>query len=100
MTVRELGERMSAAELAQWAEYHDIEPWGSHFDDLRAGSITSAIYNVNRDPKRQPDPFEPLDFTPWNALLHREPDLTPAPPADPEALSAKLDAVLFGRAPT
>lgn len=98
MTVGELSARMSAAELAQWAEFHEVEPFGSHFDDLRAGSITAAIYNTNRDPKQRPDPFAPLDFLPWNDLM--QPDETPAPPSDPEALSAKLDAVLFGRAPT
>ncbi len=96
MTVGELSARMSAAELAQWAEFAEVEPFGSHYDDLRAGSITSAVYNVNRDAKKRADPFDPLDFCPWNALM--QPDDTPAPPLDPEALSAKLDAVLFGRA--
>lgn len=100
MTVAELGQRMSAAELAQWAEYADVEPFGSHFDDLRAGTIASAIYNVNRDPKTRPEPFDPLDLTPWNALRQPEPAAPPAQPLDPDALSAKLDAVLFGRAPT
>lgn len=100
MTVRELGERMTAAELAQWAEFADVEPFGSHFDDLRAGSITSAIYNANRDTKSRSEPFAPLDFSPWNDLM--QPDDTPAAEQaiNPEALSAKLDAVLFGRAPT
>lgn len=98
MTVAELSERMSAAELSQWAEFHDLEPFGSHFDDLRAGTVASAIYNVNRDTKLRRDPFAPLDFMPWNSL--QQPDDTPPAPADPETLSAKLDAVLFGRAPT
>lgn len=98
MTVGELGARMSAAELAQWVEFHEIEPFGSHYDDLRAGTVASAIYNVNRDTKKRSDPFDPLEFMPWNSL--QQPDDTPPAPADPEALSAKLDAVLFGRAPT
>lgn len=98
MTVGELSERMSAAELAQWAEFHEIEPFGSHYDDLRAGSIVAAVYNSNRDHKQRPDPFAPLDFMPWNDL--QRPTDEPPAPADPEALSAKLDAVLFGRAPS
>lgn len=96
MTVGELSARMSAAELAQWAEFHEIEPFGSHFEDLRAGTIASAVYNVNRDPKQRREPFAPLDFAPWNDLMHV--DDTPAPELDPDVLSAKLDAVLFGRA--
>ena len=97
MTVGELGARMSAAELAEWAEFAEVEPFGSHYDDLRAGSMTSAIYNVNRDPQRRAEPFDPLDFCPWNALMQPD-EAAPARPLDPEALSAKLDAVLFGRA--
>lgn len=89
---------MSASELAQWAEYAEVEPWGSHFDDLRAGSVVSALYNVNRDPKKRSEPFDPLDFCPWNSLRY-ELLAEPMAPADPEAHSAKLDAVLFGRAP-
>lgn len=99
MTVRELGERMSATELTQWAEFADIEPFGSHIDDVRTGSITAALYNVNRDLEQCPEPFAPLDFCPWNATQYAPPAEAQDAQLDPDALSAKIDAVIFGRAP-
>lgn len=58
--------QMPLADYEQWKLYADIEPFGSHYDDLRAGQIVAATYNVNRDPKKVPEPFGPLQFTPWN----------------------------------
>lgn len=89
---------MPHAEYLEWQEYAAIEPWGSHYDDLRAGAIVAATYNVNRDPKEHPNGFGPLEFMRWNST-HSEPQRLPqAEPLDPESLSRKLDAVLFGRA--
>lgn len=87
---------MSAAELAEWQVYAEIEPFGSHFDDLRAGSIVAATYNVNRDPQRRPDAWNPLDFMPWNDLSSAR-QAEPEAPADPEAHARLIDARLFGR---
>lgn len=42
--------------------------------DFRAGVIAATIANVNRDPKRQRQAFEPRDFMP---RLHREPPPKP-----------------------
>lgn len=93
-------ERMPQAEYLEWQEFAALEPFGAHYDDLRAGAIVSAVYNVNRDPKEHPNGFGPLEFMRWNST-HGEPEppAAPAQPLDPEALSRKLDAVLFGRAP-
>ena len=46
--------------------FYRLEPWGSHYDDLRAGVVASMIGNVNRDRKRHAKPFGDLDFIPWN----------------------------------
>ena len=96
-TLGELSRTMSHAELMDWAEYSGVEPFGSHYDDLRAGTVAAAVYNVNRDQEKHPGAFSPLEFTPWNAASEK---LEPAAVVlDPEAASALLDAVLFGKAP-
>lgn len=90
---------MPMAELIEWSEFAALEPFGSHFDDLRAGSIAAATYNVNRDPKQRSDPFEPLDFMPWNSLhssQQQEPTVLGAG-MDADQLSALIDASIFGK---
>lgn len=42
--------------------YYDIEPFGEFRAELRNGEVCSVLANINRDVKKQPDPFEPLDF--------------------------------------
>lgn len=71
--------QMPLADYQSWKLYAEIEPFGSHYDDLRAGQITAATYNVNRDAKTRREPFGPLDFAPWNDVQKKinEP-LTPA----------------------
>lgn len=31
-------------------------------ENFRSGLVASAVYNVNRDATKHPDPIEPLDF--------------------------------------
>ena len=61
MTVAELGQRMSSAELSEWALYFELEPLGGD-DEWRAGQITSMIANVNRDTEKRKQPFRAEDF--------------------------------------
>lgn len=67
---------MPMAEFNQWVEFHKIEPFGPYFDDLRSASIAAAIYNVNRNPDKTPEPIYPSQLVPWNALhrQHAEPE--------------------------
>lgn len=83
---------MPAGELHEWMLYADLEPFGSHYDDLRAGSITAAIYNVNRNHERIPQPFGPLEFFPWNDVARQAAE--PPPPMTPEQQSDALRALL------
>jgi hypothetical protein len=46
--------------------FYGMEPWGSHYDDLRTGTVASMLANINRDTKVQREPFGALDFIPWN----------------------------------
>src|SRR5690606_3853501 len=63
MTVAELGQRMSSAELTEWMAFFGLEPWGTEVEDWRAAMVASVIANVNRDPKKR-KPYEPKDFMP------------------------------------
>jgi hypothetical protein len=63
-TVEELLESLSATELADWAAFYAVEPWGSEAAFLRTGIVTALIANTNRDSKRKPEPFVPADFMP------------------------------------
>ncbi len=55
---------MSSAEFAEWMAYYAIEPFGEERADLRMGILASLIANVNRDSKKQREPFAPADFMP------------------------------------
>lgn len=88
--------RVSAAEFVEWMAFYSIEPWGSHYDDLRAGTIASMIANVNRNPKAAPEPFRALDFMPWNdSSGARLPEPEPILLDDPEAQSRLIEQVMF-----
>lgn len=42
MTVRELGDRMGAAELAEWVALLQVEPWGPYRQDYHAAQAAWA----------------------------------------------------------
>lgn len=77
--------------------FYELEPWGSHYQDLRAGTIASMIGNVNRDARRQPDPFGPLDFIPWNEQQRGGAQAIPILLDDPEAQSRLIESMMFPR---
>ena len=82
--------QMSSAELHSWQAYAAIEPFGTHYDDLRAGTVAAAIYNVHRDTKKRPEPFKELDFVPWNDAAQQAalPLQLPTAAAEADALAA------------
>lgn len=41
-----------------WYHYGAIEKFGEDRQDARAAFIVRALYNINRDAKKQPRPFE------------------------------------------
>lgn len=63
-TVEELLETLSARELAEWADFYALEPWGSDARFLGSGIVAATIANANRDSKRKQEPFTPMDFMP------------------------------------
>lgn len=54
--------RIPSRILSEWMAYYSLEPFGQERDNMHAGLVASAVYNVNRDPKRQRKPFQPADF--------------------------------------
>jgi hypothetical protein len=64
-TVRELVERMTLHELAEWKAYDMIEPFGEGRLNLSLGNFAALTANINRDPKRG-EPFALEDFVPFH----------------------------------
>lgn len=83
MTVGELRQRMSAAELQSWIAYSRVEPIGEYRGDLRAGVIASTIANVNRG-KNSPVK-SPKDF-----MLIQNDQETKIKESDPSILAKEL----------
>ena len=82
-----LGElaQMPVAEYRSWQAYADIEPFGHHYDDLRSGALVAANYNVNRDVKKRAEPYQALDFVPWNDMAQQQAEPLQLPDAQAEA---------------
>lgn len=78
---------ISSRELAEWAAFYRMEPWGAEAQDWRAGLIASTIANANRDPRRRRVPYQPSDFMP-----RRE----PVPEQSPEQQERILRAWVEG----
>jgi hypothetical protein len=55
---------ISSRELAEWMVFYNMEPWGAEVEDWRTGMVASVIANVNRDPKKRKEPYNPDDFIP------------------------------------
>lgn len=58
------GERqpLSREELTEWMAFHQLEPFGSWFDEYRAALISSIIAEVNRNRKKRGRPYAPKEF--------------------------------------
>jgi len=66
MTVRQLLSQISSFELNEWRAYYNLEPFGDLVADQRHGIAQSVAANLQRDIKRQPNPYKPEDFIPWH----------------------------------
>ena len=62
---------IDSAELTEWQAYYALEPFGELVADQRHGIATAVLANVNRDPKRRPQPYQAADFIHWHPS-HRE----------------------------
>lgn len=74
---------MPQAELAEWSLYAQLEPFGSHYDDLRCGQIIASEYELHRDATKRPKAFTALEFIPWNDSVIAEKELEAKQSVDP-----------------
>jgi len=87
---------ITAADILEMMAFEQLEPFGGLAADFRAGQIAAVIANTNRDPARQREAFMPSDFMPALAAA-RERAAPPIEMANPDAQSALLDRVMFGK---
>jgi hypothetical protein len=75
---------------------YELDRRGSHYDDLRAGTIASMLANVNRNSKVKSESWGPLDFMTWNELHEVEAEeAKPVLLDDPNAQSNLLMSMMF-----
>lgn len=79
---------IDARELEEWLLYANLEPFGAEVERLAFGSVTAAVYNVNR--KKDSKPLSAADC----ALHFEQRPLAEAGPLKPKS-SAALKAVLL-----
>jgi hypothetical protein len=61
MSVARAQREIDSAEFVEWMARDQLP--GMHSETQRmAGLLASVLANVNRDPKRRPQPFQPADF--------------------------------------
>ncbi len=70
---------LTSAELAGWAAYYEVDPWGRERQDMMLAQIAALIYNVNR--KKDAPARAVKDFMPKFA-----------PPKDPATLAQEQAA--------
>lgn len=75
--------------------FSQIEPFGSHVEDLRAGTVATMLANINRNTKVAPEPFGVLDFIPWNDGYAQASEAAPILLDDPEDQSALIESMMF-----
>lgn len=92
---------MTSLEFTEWMAYCEIQPFGDEVADLRHGTATALLANLNRDAEKRADPYVANDFIYWGdsagecALPEEEPILLD----DPVAQSNLIRAALFGMMP-
>ena len=59
-----MADEMPSSLFTEWAAFFGLEPFGYEIENWRTGQVCSLIANVNRNPKKKPDPYKPKDFMP------------------------------------
>lgn len=54
---------MTGAQLGEWQEFFELEPWGTPHEDLRFGMLLQLLYDANRD-RRKSRSRKPWDWLP------------------------------------
>lgn len=62
VNVDQMLQEIDAVQWAEWREYARLNPFDEERMDIRFAQIAWIIANVNRDPKKQRQPFALEDF--------------------------------------
>lgn len=89
MTVEELGDKMSARELAEWRVYYDLEPFGDCRADYNTGLLASMLANMFRDKGKKV--AQPIDF-----MLHQDAQVDDTQTAERRQSQEKMIDALKG----
>jgi hypothetical protein len=91
MTVGEMLDKISSAELTEWMAYYQLDPFGNERNDLHSGIIASTVVNSQRT-KKSDKVYVPKDFMP-------DYDREPIEPEKPEVMEekAKIIAQMFSK---
>lgn len=72
MTVAELLSRVSSAELTEWMQFYNLEPFGSEAGYLGHAITAQVVANVNRGKGQKP--YKVQDFLPQFEQKGQTPD--------------------------
>ena len=95
-TPRELLAQVTNADIVEMMAFESLEPFGSLADDLRAGQVCAAVFNVHRT-QESDRVFTPSDFMP--ALAEARNASKPGELVfleDPEQMTALIKRQVFG----
>jgi hypothetical protein len=80
---------ISSDEIAEWAAYYQLDPFGSHRGDLSAAIVASTMANIHAKKGHR---FTPADFMPTFG------ESEPAKTMTPKEIHDRL-SLMFGRTP-
>ena len=95
-TVRELLQRLTVPELVEWMAFDRLEPLGIGRVNLGLANLSAMTANINRDPDKRPEPFDPADFIPYHIQPPAPPSRDPGP-AERLAVDARMKAFFQAR---
>lgn len=78
--------------------FYQLEPFGDMVADLRHGSATSTLANINRNTEIKPEPFKAENFIFWRDTGESE-EGEPTLLDDAVAQSNLIRATMFGLPP-
>ena len=90
---------MTSLEFTEWMAFYEMQPFGDEVADLRHGTATALLANLNRDPASRPEPYAPKDFITWGDAADKNIEVEPVLLDDPAAHSNLMRAAMFGIAP-
>lgn len=53
---------MTWSQFLEWRAFDDLEPFGEERSDFRTAQVVQTLWNIHRDPKRNPDGWPLTDF--------------------------------------